>query len=64
MYALSLGFIIFINVSYQLTIDSFTFQIQQSSGVPLYVFSPEGRDSVGHLNQIHIKSELEVSIYI
>ncbi len=47
MYALSLGFIIFINVSFSVSINSFTYSIQQINGVKLKVVADEGFDEDG-----------------
>jgi hypothetical protein len=62
MYALSLGFIIFISVAYSMTIDSFNFQIQQSNGVFLGIYAKGGRDDSGNAKKIDIIAELEVII--
>lgn len=47
MYALSLGFIIFINVSFSVSVNSFTYGIQQQNGVRLSVRAQDGFDEDG-----------------
>lgn len=61
MYALSLGFIIFISVAYTMTIDSFNYGIQQSNGVYIGVYADGGQNAAGIANQISIINELEVT---
>lgn len=44
MFALSLGFIIFVLVSFSLTINSFTFEVQRTRGAFLVAAVPPGED--------------------
>lgn len=66
MYALSLGFIIFINVSFNVTIDSFIYSIQRNKGGFLRLEAPDGlntsapsRNGPASINQILPIAEIE-----
>jgi len=60
MYALSLGFIIFISVSFDINVNSFLYGIRQSNGAYLVVSAPDGLNATdGLANRILITDRFE-----
>jgi len=60
MYALSLGFIIFVSVSFDINVNSFLYGIRQSNGAYLVVSAPDGLNaSDGGANRIAIFDRFE-----